>query len=150
MTSNSELPKYRCHKEVWAFKIEEIVYNEDSNNDDMIVFGVNSEAVDVDREYMHKHKPQEGGYFVLYKGGYRSYSPADAFESGYSLIEKAPAVSRPTAPTDIELLKTATEMLGLYEGLLMSGEYGGGDNPHYLRAVEMVDRWRAVISRSAE
>ncbi|WP_299085170.1 hypothetical protein [uncultured Paraglaciecola sp.] len=88
MTSNTELPKYKCHKEVWAFKIDEIVYSEDSVNGDMIIFGFNGETSDVTQEYMDKHKPQSGGYFVLYEGGYQSYSPADAFEAGYTLIAK--------------------------------------------------------------
>jgi hypothetical protein len=33
---------------------------------------------------MHKHKPQVGGYFVQYRDGYKSFSPAAAFEEGYS------------------------------------------------------------------
>jgi hypothetical protein len=36
---------------------------------------------------MHKHKPQVGGYYVLYKDGYASFSPASAFEEGYDLIK---------------------------------------------------------------
>ena len=38
----------------------------------------------VDADYMAKHKPQVGGYWVLYEGGYESFSPAQAFESGYT------------------------------------------------------------------
>jgi hypothetical protein len=33
-----------------------------------------------------RSNPQIGGYYVLYEDGYESFSPADAFESGYSLI----------------------------------------------------------------
>jgi hypothetical protein len=40
----------------------------------------------VDSAYMSKHKPVEGGYFVVYEDGYKSFSPAEAFESGYSRI----------------------------------------------------------------
>jgi hypothetical protein len=40
---------------------------------------------------MKKHRPQVGGYYVLYEDGYHSFSPAPAFESGYSLI---PATGR--------------------------------------------------------
>ena len=40
----------------------------------------------VDFEYMHKHKPQVGGYYVVYKDGYKSFSPAEAFETGYEKI----------------------------------------------------------------
>lgn len=41
---------------------------------------------EVDAAYMQKHKPEVGGYFVVYADGYKSYSPAQAFEEGYSLI----------------------------------------------------------------
>jgi len=40
----------------------------------------------VDAKYMRKHKPQVGGYFVVYKDGYKSYSPAQAFEEGYTRL----------------------------------------------------------------
>ena len=40
----------------------------------------------VSQEYIDKHHPQEGGYYVQYEGGYESYSPAEAFESGYTRI----------------------------------------------------------------
>lgn len=40
----------------------------------------------VDFEYMRKHKPQVGGYFVQYEDGYKSFSPAEPFESGYTRI----------------------------------------------------------------
>lgn len=37
----------------------------------------------VSREYMRKHNPQPGGYWVRYEdGGYESWSPADVFERG--------------------------------------------------------------------
>lgn len=40
----------------------------------------------VDAAFMAKHKPDVGGYFVVYKDGYKSYSPAKAFEEGYTRI----------------------------------------------------------------
>lgn len=40
----------------------------------------------VDAEYLKKHKPEVGGYYVVYKDGYRSFSPAQAFEEGYARI----------------------------------------------------------------
>jgi len=36
--------------------------------------------------YMWKHQPVVGGYFVTYKDGYQSFSPAGAFEEGYSRV----------------------------------------------------------------
>ena len=35
---------------------------------------------------MLKHQPTVGGYYVVYKDGYKSFSPADAFESGYTRV----------------------------------------------------------------
>lgn len=36
--------------------------------------------------YVRKHNPKVGGYWVQYEDGYESFSPAEAFESGYTLI----------------------------------------------------------------
>ena len=40
----------------------------------------------VDANYVHKHKPEAGGYYVVYADGYKSFSPAKAFEDGYSAV----------------------------------------------------------------
>lgn len=40
----------------------------------------------VEFDYMHKHKPEAGGYYVQYEDGYKSFSPAQAFEEGYKKI----------------------------------------------------------------
>jgi hypothetical protein len=42
--------------------------------------------IPVTSEYIRKHKPSAGGYYVVYKDGYKSFSPADAFEEGYTRI----------------------------------------------------------------
>lgn len=34
-------------------------------------------------EFMKKHTPEVGGYIVMYKDGYTSFSPADPFEEAY-------------------------------------------------------------------
>jgi site-specific recombinase XerD len=41
--------------------------------------------IHVRHDYVHKHKPEAGGYYVVYADGYKSYSPAKAFEEGYTL-----------------------------------------------------------------
>lgn len=88
-----EMPKYKCHKEVWALKIVEIEHNnaDDPNaeTDGSALLSVAEGGyakVHVDHDYMRKHKPEVGGYYVVYKGGYKSFSPADVFEDGYTLI----------------------------------------------------------------
>lgn len=94
-TTQIEMPRYRCHKEVWALKIDGIQLDsvkaaEDNRETDgsavIVPNDTDYSPFKVDAEYLRKHKPEAGGYYVLYKGGYKSYSPADAFESGYSLI----------------------------------------------------------------
>lgn len=42
--------------------------------------------MEVEPDYIKKHKPVAGGYYVVYKDGYKSFSPADAFEDGYTRI----------------------------------------------------------------
>ena len=38
-------------------------------------------------EWLDKHNPEVGGYYVVYEDGYKSFSPAKAFEEGYTLIK---------------------------------------------------------------
>ncbi len=40
----------------------------------------------VSAEFLAKHKPEVGGYWVQYADGYQSFSPAAAFEEGYTRI----------------------------------------------------------------
>lgn len=87
-----QLPKYKCHKEVWALKIKEIKdTTEPGNESDGSRVIVPEESgyseFRVESDYMWKHKPELGGYYVVYEDGYKSFSPASAFESGYTLID---------------------------------------------------------------
>lgn len=77
-----KIPKYRCHKEVRALKIRYVDQAERVLVPEDIVFP----PFKVTAEYMEKHKPFAGGYFVTYEDGYSSFSPADAFESGYTML----------------------------------------------------------------
>ena len=88
-----QMPRYKCHKEVWALKIAEIKrHNEDDPNAETDGSATITPAEEgyapfrVDYEFMNKHKPQVGGYYVVYKDGYKSFSPAEAFEDGYTAI----------------------------------------------------------------
>lgn len=77
-----ELPRYQSHKQVWGLKIKSI--------DGQIITPVEDgyAPFSVSTEYLEKHKPEIGGYYVVYEGGYKSFSPADAFESGNTLVGK--------------------------------------------------------------
>jgi len=75
------LPRYRCIKDVYALKIAEVIPHVDSVT---LVFDNSKYASKLmDINWANKHEPQEGGYYVVYKDGYQSYSPAKAFEEGY-------------------------------------------------------------------
>ncbi len=93
--ASAEMPRYKCHKEVWALKIKAITHNSvlaalSGNESDGSALIVPEDAgyqeFRVDANYIQKHKPQAGGYYVVYAGGYTSFSPAAAFEEGYTRI----------------------------------------------------------------
>ena len=87
-----EMPKYNCNKQVWALKIAKIKCDNEDNpaaeSDGSAIITPADETYSpfkVDAKYMHKHKPEVNGYYVIYKDGYKSFSPAEPFEEGYSL-----------------------------------------------------------------
>lgn len=104
MSAMREMPRYKCHKEVWALKIKEVVKHalpcENATSEQDAAFEASPKfegahlffeeegygPLPVDAEWYRKHNPEKGGYLVVYKGGYKSFSPADAFEEGYSRL----------------------------------------------------------------
>ena len=95
MSNESELPKYKSHKEVWALKIKHVVYDgevaihENRETDGSATITPEDDGYTpfkVDQNYVRKHQPEDGGYYVVYEDGYKSFSPAEAFESGYTKI----------------------------------------------------------------
>ena len=88
---DAEMPRYKCHKEVHALKILGVIDSsgpgEESDGTRMLTFFENGYApIRVDYDYIRKHKAEPGGYYVVYKDGYKSFSPAEAFEDGYTRI----------------------------------------------------------------
>ena len=88
-----EMPLYQCYKKVHALKIARIEVGLDEKTGKpgscALVFGREErfEPIQVGVEYLSKHKPKAGGYYVVYKDGYKSFSPAEVFEEGYTLIK---------------------------------------------------------------
>lgn len=80
-----ELPKYRSHKKVWAVKIADIV-NDSDGGATITPLEEGYTPFKVDAAYIKKHEPEVGGYYVVYEDGYKSWSPAKAFEAGYTRI----------------------------------------------------------------
>ncbi len=80
------MKKYKSHKIVEAAKIEKISGDYGTVHGATLHF-VGGGALLVSRAYLNKHEPNVGGYYVRYPDGYASWSPADAFEAGYTEIE---------------------------------------------------------------
>lgn len=85
------MKKYTCHKTVEAFKIERIRFSSAGGNwlfaQDTRDEGQEVESVHVTNEYIEKHDPHVGGYYVKYADGYESFSPTGPFEAGYTEAE---------------------------------------------------------------
>lgn len=81
-----EMPRYICNKEVWALQILSVEGDKDGG---AIITPVNQQysPFRVDSSFCMKHNPQPDGYYVIYKDGYKSFSPKEPFEDGYSLIK---------------------------------------------------------------
>ena len=84
MSVSIEMPKYQSHKQVWALKIKDIAG--EGGKYFIIPEDERYERIEVNGGYLDKHNPKRGGYYVVYEDGYKSFSPASSFESGYSLI----------------------------------------------------------------
>lgn len=84
-----DLPRWKCHKVVRASKITQLERRQ--LDDEPPVFLVHVEDLDtpieVPQEYLTKRPtPAVGGYFVLYRDGYMSWSPASEFDDGYDRL----------------------------------------------------------------
>ncbi len=86
--TTTQLPLYRCHKEVRAAKITGLgEINPAQEGRVRLILGDVPTTVEVSGEWLAKHSFVEvGGYYVVYEDGYASYSPAKAFEDGYDPI----------------------------------------------------------------
>lgn len=86
------MPIYQCHKKVWALRIKEVKQSpaEEANDCGGTWKIVPEESgyaeITVSHDFILKHQPQAGGYYVVYDDGYKSYSPAKAFEGGYTPV----------------------------------------------------------------
>ena len=81
---DSGLPKWKCKKIIEGFKIGVIEYIDNGGAE--IKSDCGKYVVRVQQSYLDKHRPDIGGYYVRYQGGYESWSPADALEDGYDPI----------------------------------------------------------------
>lgn len=82
-----EMPKYKCHKTVWAFKIAGIEIKKDGSatiapaDEGYATFHTAADYIE-----RFKGSEEDLGYYVRYPGGYESWSPSAEFESGYTRV----------------------------------------------------------------
>lgn len=81
----SEWPKYETHKIVQAAKIVSYKYD-DQGKMIAAVTEDGAEFVPVLPEMMNRSVP--GDWAMLYPDGYKSVSPAKAFEEGYTMVSE--------------------------------------------------------------
>jgi hypothetical protein len=84
----AELPKYRCHKEVRALQIARIDMPVDPAAGPTMIHFIDPRFAPVAAEpfMFARYIPVFGDYYVVYHDGYKSISPREEFEAGYSLI----------------------------------------------------------------
>lgn len=109
-TAMTPLPLYQSHKKVWALKIKTVIPASsidvgktpaDGPEWAVIAQGIGARELgsgvlvfengsfcprNVTKEYMEKHKPEAGGYWVQYEDGYESWCPAAVFEAGNTRV----------------------------------------------------------------
>jgi hypothetical protein len=88
-----EMPRYKCHKEVWALQVKSVslpplLQNEEWDGKQLqLVFEDSRYApIFVDSPMFSRYSPKQGDYYVVYSDGYKSFSPKQAFEEGYSKL----------------------------------------------------------------
>lgn len=92
--ASAEMPRYRCHKEVHALKIDRVqldadtarVEERETDGSARLYVEAPYAPIRVESAYVRKHNPQAGGYYVVYEDGYTSFSPAAPFDAGYTRL----------------------------------------------------------------
>jgi hypothetical protein len=92
INATADLPRFQSIKQVRASQIKAVTILADGGAN---LYLADPVIMQVTAEYMEKHKPEAGGFFVLYDGGYQSYSSAKPFKTGYVKIpDFAPQLPR--------------------------------------------------------
>lgn len=89
VTTTKQLPKWVSHKEIWGDKIIKIVrgaanVGTELTGDTWII--AEGCAIPVTTSLVARSEPVVGDYYVKYADGYQSWSPAKAFEEGYTRL----------------------------------------------------------------
>ena len=86
---STEMPKYKSHKSVWALKIKSLEATVTPESDSSLLMTPEESGYGpliLSPSFVSKHRPHVGGYYVVYADGYKSFSPAKAFDEGYTKL----------------------------------------------------------------
>lgn len=88
MENSREMPRYRSHKVVHALKIKAVELRADGG--DLYPADEGYAPFEVSADWLSRYKgnADDSGYYVVYDGGYASWSPTKAFRDGYTLIDQ--------------------------------------------------------------
>lgn len=85
------MPRYQCHKKVWALALSDVEINNDTGDARLTPLDKGYAPFDAPAEWVKRFHStaDDPGYYVVYDDGFRSWSPTKAFEDGYALISRA-------------------------------------------------------------
>jgi hypothetical protein len=122
--------RYRCHKVVRALKIDQVIptVNERDRATWCILcfaqFPQAGEQLQIEYNTSQKPIPSAGWYWVLYDDGYESFSPPEAFESGYARLVQV--TYKECGHTLHFESPSAADPAGIYLGMIQSSIDGVG------------------------
>lgn len=79
----SQMPKYQSHKIISALKIKTVA---GPNGCQLTFEEIGFEPIILEALMTARYRPKPGDYYIVYEDGYKSISPAKAFEDGYRRI----------------------------------------------------------------
>lgn len=134
----TELPRYRCHKIVRAAKITAI----ERDAVTILTFGDISACKQVSYDFDQKHQPEVGGYYVVYDDGYTSYSPAKAFEEGYT---REPADFRDRVRREKSELDEKREALAAFFGTSLFASLPGAEQQRMREQLDAMREYSRIL-----
>jgi hypothetical protein len=145
MNQAQQFPKYQCHKTVSAVKI--VAVERDGEGAIITPYGEYA-PFRVPISFVVKHSPHAGGYFVQYADGYQSFSPAEAFESGYTEEKQLPATGAVVAKMRCNVIETAQygqHECQTYRKVKLGAVYGtAGENADFSKATPSGECWMQI------
>lgn len=113
--------KFASHKTVGAAKITKVEHSADGST--IVSLDGFPDVVIAHELARRKPKPEVGWYFVQYEDGYTSFSPAQAFEEGYTAVSDDEAAT----PEIAGVLRGDDGKFYVVKGVSKLGDYENAD-----------------------